>query len=61
MESWIIMITIWLDIAALAIGAGHMGTVVFLTGAKSLADISPILLVEVFLLNGGIGLIAGQR
>ena len=48
-------------IAALAFGAGHLGTLIVLTGAKSLADLSPVLLVEVFLLNGIIGLIAGQR
>jgi membrane protease YdiL (CAAX protease family) len=48
-------------IAALAFGAGHLGTLLFLTGASSLADLHPVLLVEVFLLNGVIGLIAGQR
>lgn len=31
------------------------------TGAISLADLSPVLLIEVFLLNGLIGLVAGQR
>jgi membrane protease YdiL (CAAX protease family) len=48
-------------VAALAFGAGHLGTVFVLTGAKSLADLSPVLLVEVFLLNGIVGLVAGQR
>jgi membrane protease YdiL (CAAX protease family) len=48
-------------IAALAFGAGHLGTILFLAHASSLADLSPILLIEVFLLNGIIGLIAGQR
>ncbi len=48
-------------IAALAFGAGHLGTILFLTHASSLSDLSPVLLVEVFLLNGIIGLIAGQR
>ena len=48
-------------IAALAFGAGHLGTIVFLAHASSLADLSPVLLVEIFLLNGIIGLIAGQR
>jgi membrane protease YdiL (CAAX protease family) len=48
-------------VAALAFGAGHLGTILFLTHASSLADLSPVLLVEVFLLNGIIGLIAGQR
>ena len=48
-------------IAALAFGAGHMGTLLFLTGASSPAELSPVLLAEVFLLNGVIGIIAGQR
>jgi len=48
-------------IAALAFGAGHLGTVLVLTGASSLADLSPVLLIEVFLLNGIIGLVAGER
>lgn len=48
-------------IAALAFGASHFGTVMVLTGATSLSEISPILIVEIFVLNGVIGLIAGQR
>lgn len=48
-------------IAALAFGAGHLGTLLFLTGASSLAELNPVLLVEIFLLNGIIGLTAGQR
>ena len=32
-----------------------------LTGAASVADLSPIILVEVFLLNGFVGLLAGER
>lgn len=48
-------------IAALAFGASHLGTVFVLTEATSLADLSPVLLVEVFLLNGIIGLLAGWR
>jgi membrane protease YdiL (CAAX protease family) len=48
-------------IAALAFGAGHLGTIFFLTGASSMADLSPILLIEMLLLNGVIGLIAGWR
>jgi len=47
--------------AALAFGAGHFGTVLILTGATSLAELSPVLIVEIFILNGVIGLIAGQR
>lgn len=48
-------------LAALAFGAGHLGTLMFLTGATSLADLNPILLIEVFLLNGIIGILAGWR
>ena len=48
-------------IAALAFGAGHLGTVLVLTGASSPAELNPVLLGEVFLLNGLIGLIAGER
>ena len=48
-------------IAALAFGAGHFGAIMFLTDATSPAQVSPILWIEVFLLNGVIGLIAGWR
>lgn len=48
-------------IAALAFGAGHLGTVMVLTGAASPAELSPILLLEVFLMNGIIGVLAGWR
>jgi membrane protease YdiL (CAAX protease family) len=48
-------------IAALAFAAGHLGTLLVLTGASSLSELNPILIVEVFLLNGIIGLVAGER
>lgn len=48
-------------IAALAFGAGHLPAVFFLTGASSMADLNPFLLAEVFVLNGVIGLVAGER
>lgn len=48
-------------IAALAFGAGHLGTVMVLTGATSPAELNPVLLAEVFLLNGVVGLVAGWR
>lgn len=56
-------VALWIAniIAALAFGAGHLGTILFLTHASSLSDLSPVLLIETFLLNGIIGLIAGQR
>jgi membrane protease YdiL (CAAX protease family) len=57
------MAAMWIAIviAALAFGAGHLGTIIVLTGGKSLATLNPILLVEVFLLNGIVGLVAGYR
>ena len=56
-------VALWIAnfIAALAFGAGHLGTILFLTHASSLSELSPILLAEVFILNGIIGLIAGER
>lgn len=48
-------------IAALAFGAGHLGTAMFMTQASSLSELSPILLLEIFLLNGIVGLVAGHR
>lgn len=48
-------------IAALAFGAGHLGLVFLMTGASSISEVNPVLLVEVFLLNGLIGLLAGER
>lgn len=48
-------------IAALAFGGSHFGAVLVLTGAASLAELSPVLLVEIIVLNGIIGIIAGQR
>jgi membrane protease YdiL (CAAX protease family) len=48
-------------VAALAFGAGHLGTLMALTGASNLADFNPLLLVEIFLLNGIVGLVAGQQ
>lgn len=48
-------------IAALLFGASHFGTVLVLTGASSLAELSPFLILELFVLNGVLGLVAGQR
>jgi membrane protease YdiL (CAAX protease family) len=57
------MAALWLAniIAALAFGAGHLGTILALTGETSLSSLSPVLMVEIFLLNGIVGLVAGQR
>lgn len=48
-------------IAALAFGAGHLGSVMVLTSITTLADLNPVLLVEIFLLNGIVGLVAGNQ
>lgn len=48
-------------IAALAFGAGHLGVLMAWTGAASLAELNPLLLLEIFLLNGIVGLAAGQQ
>ena len=48
-------------IAALAFGAGHLGTVLALSGAVSPAELHPVLIVEILVLNGLLGLVAGQR
>jgi membrane protease YdiL (CAAX protease family) len=48
-------------IAALAFGAGHLPALYYLTGASSPAEMNPILLAEIFILNGVIGLVAGNR
>ncbi len=48
-------------IAALAFSASHLSTIVILTHAASISDLSPMAFVEIFLLNGTIGLLAGWR
>ena len=58
-----VALSLWVAnvIAALAFGAGHLGTIFLLTGASSLAELNPVLLAEVFILNGVVGLIVGER
>jgi hypothetical protein len=48
-------------IAALAFGAAHLPTLMQLTGARSLSAMGPLLVAEVFLLNGVVGAVAGER
>lgn len=56
-------VALWIAniLSALAFGAGHLMTLLFLTGASSLAELNPILVTELFLLNGILGLVAGWR
>jgi len=58
-----VALSLWVAniIAALAFGASHLGTALVLTGASSLAELDPVFIVEIFILNGVIGLIAGER
>lgn len=46
-------------IGALAFAAGHMGTAMVLAGVSSPAELPPVMLVELFTLNGLLGLVAG--
>lgn len=48
-------------IAALTFGAGHLPSFMMLLGASTPTELNPFLLTEVFLLNGILGLIAGER
>ncbi len=45
-------------ISALAFSASHLPALMVITGASSLAEISPIVIVEGLLLNGGLSLVA---
>jgi hypothetical protein len=47
--------------AALAFAAGHLPTMMLLFGVSSPAQMPPLVLVELFLLNGVVGLVAGER
>jgi hypothetical protein len=47
-------------LAALAFAAGHLGSAVALAGVHSPADLPVAELVELTLLNGGLGLLAGR-
>jgi membrane protease YdiL (CAAX protease family) len=47
-------------IAALSFGAGHLGTVMAMYGVTSPDELPGVLLAEIFLLNGVVGLAAGE-
>ena len=48
-------------LAALAISTSHLATAMILTGTASSAELPAPLLLELFLLNGILGLVAGER
>lgn len=52
---------LWLAnlVAALVFGASHLPAAMMLTGVASPAALPPVLLAEIFLLNGVVGLVAG--
>lgn len=56
-------LALWIGnvIAALAFAAGHLPSVMFLLGAASPTALPPLVLAELVLLNGLVGLICGQR
>jgi len=56
-------IALWIAnvIAALGFAASHFGTIMVLTGTTSMSEINPALIAEIFILNGILGLVAGQR
>ncbi len=56
-------VALWIAnvIAALAFAAGHLVSLMYLTGALTITAINPFLLLEIFLLNGIVGLAAGER
>ena len=56
-------ISLWIGnvVAALAFAAGHLPSAMLLLGLSSLAEIPSLVLAELFLLNGLVGLVAGER
>jgi membrane protease YdiL (CAAX protease family) len=56
-------VALWIAnvIAALAFAAGHMPTVMVLLNVTTPAEIPAIVLIEMFLLNGIVALVAGER
>jgi len=56
-------LALWIGngIAALAFSAAHLPALMFLYGDTSISAIPPLVLGELFLLNGLLGLVAGER
>jgi hypothetical protein len=57
------VIALWIGntIAALAFGAAHLPSIMLLLGVSSPSAVHPLILSELFLLNGVVGLVAGER
>jgi Type II CAAX prenyl endopeptidase Rce1-like len=56
-------VALWIGniIAALAVSASHLPAAMLLTGAASPANLPTVAIAEIFLLNGILGLFAGER
>lgn len=56
-------VSLWLGniVAALAFAAGHVPSMMVLVGAESLADVPQVMLAELLVLNGTLGLVAGHH
>lgn len=56
-------VALWIAnvIAAIAFGAAHLPSAMMLLGVSNPAELPAFLLVELFLLNGIVGLVAGER
>ena len=56
-------VALWVGnvIGALVFTAGHLPSVMFLLHVKTPAEIPPVVLIELVLLNGLVGLVAGER
>jgi membrane protease YdiL (CAAX protease family) len=48
-------------IAALAFGVSHLPSVMYLTGVNEISNLNPVLILEIILLNGIVGIVAGDR
>jgi hypothetical protein len=55
-------ITLWLanGLATLAFAAGHLGSAMMLAGVETPAALPPMMLLELLVLNGMVGLVAGR-
>lgn len=64
LSRWISMrVAFWVAnfIAAMAFGAAHLGSAMVILGGTSLDVISPLVMGEIFLINGIVGMVAGER
>jgi hypothetical protein len=48
-------------LAALVFAAGYLPNAMYLAGVTSLSQLNPVMILEIFVLNGAIGVLAGER